>query len=271
MIDVNRFVKFSISVVFFAAGWVRNSLRRLFGSSPPGQALILYYHSVPKTERLKFARQMDTLLRWAKPVRADFESLPNGHGRFVAVTFDDGFVSFVENALPELEKRNIPATLFVISDLLGRYPDWPGFTVSDSEHHEPLMTSEQLRQIPELITIGSHTLTHRTLTNVTEPEAWEEISVSRTRLQEMLNRDIRLFSFPNGAFNEALVDCCRDAGYERVFTILPKPAVPGEFAMGRVWTNPTDWHYEFLLKMMGAYDWLPMAFTLKRKLLAFVR
>jgi peptidoglycan/xylan/chitin deacetylase (PgdA/CDA1 family) len=271
MIDIKRSVKFSISLIFLAVCWIRNALGRFLGVSPPTEALILYYHSIPKDQRLSFAHQMDMLLQWATPVRADFEDLPNGQGRFVAVTFDDGFVSFVENALPELEKRNIPATLFVVTDRLGCYPDWPEFVLPDADHHEPLMTSEQLRQIPELITIGSHTLTHPTLTNVTDIEARQEIFASRVRLEKMLKRNIRLFSFPNGKFNESLVACCREAGYERVFTILPRPAVPGEFAMGRVWANPTDWHYEFLLKMMGAYDWLPMAFALKRRLLAFVQ
>lgn len=272
MIDVKRYVKFVISLIFFAISWITNSIRRLVRRPTPAEALILYYHSVTKRERSRFADQMDVLLRWATPVRADFTNLPNTEvRRFVAVTFDDGFVSFVENALPELEKRNIPATLFVVTDRLGCYPDWPGFVLPDTEHHEPLMTLEQLRLIPELITIGSHTLTHPALTNVTEVEARQEIFLSRARLEKMLNRSIRLFSFPNGRFNKSLVDCCREAGYERVFTIMPKPAVPSEFAMGRVWANPSDWHYEFLLKMMGAYDWLPVAFALKRRLLALAQ
>jgi len=271
MIDIKRLVKFSISLIFLPVCWIRNLMRRLRSGPSKAEALILYYHSIPKDQRIRFAHQMDTLLRWAIPVRADFQNLPNNQHRFVAVTFDDGFVSFVENALPELEKRKIPATLFVVSDRLGSYPDWPEFIMPDPDLHEPLMTTEQLLRIPDMITIGSHTLTHPTLTNVTAVEAKQEIFVSRTRLEKMLNRSIRLFSFPNGAFNDSLVDCCRDAGYERVFTILPKPAVAGEFAMGRVWANPTDWHYEFLLKMMGAYDWLPAAFALKRRLLAFVQ
>src|SRR5262245_46416310 len=113
MIDVKRSVKFVISLIFFAIRWITSSFRRLVRRPTPAEALILYYHSVSKRERSRFADQMDVLLRWATPVRADFTNLPNTEvRRFVAVTFDDGFVSFVENALPELEKRNIPATLF---------------------------------------------------------------------------------------------------------------------------------------------------------------
>ncbi len=243
-------------------------IRRFTGTWIRAEATILYYHSVPAEQRRNFASQMDTLLRWATPVRADFAHLPNNRDRFVAVTFDDGFVSFIENALPELEKRNIPATLFVVTDLLGRYPGWPEFILPEARHQEPLMTSGQLRQIPELIAIGSHSLTHPTLTNVTESEARRQIFDSRIRLEQMLKRRNTLFSFPNGAFNEKLVNCCCEAGYERVFTILPKPALPGEFAMGRVWATPMDWRFEFLLKLTGAYDWLPLAFALKRKLLS---
>ena len=44
--------------------------------------------------------------------------LPAGR-RYVIVTADDGWISFVENALPELRSRNIPVTIFVIADRTG--------------------------------------------------------------------------------------------------------------------------------------------------------
>ena len=83
-----------------------------------------------------------------------------------------------------------------------------------------------------------------------------------------MSREIRLFSFPYGAENDRLVDLCREAGYERVFTILPRLALldPQEYVTGRVVVDPTDWPLEFRLKLLGAYRWLPRAFAWKRKL-----
>jgi hypothetical protein len=77
-----------------------------------------------------------------------------------------------------------------------------------------------------------------------------------------------MFSFPHGEYNQTHVQLARQAGYERIFTIMPLLAFsePQEFVTGRVWTAPTDWRLEFRLKMMGAYCWLPFVFSLKRKI-----
>ena len=91
---------------------------------------------------------------------------------------------------------------------------------------------------------------------------------ARTKLEAMLDRHVREFSFPFGAFNERLMEFCREAGYERAYTTLPALAVkrPNEFVVGRVRVDPTDWPLEFRLKLAGAYRWLPMMFSLKRKI-----
>jgi Polysaccharide deacetylase len=56
---------------------------------------------------------MDTLLRVATPVRADRAETVEKGKHYAAVTFDDGFENVTDNAVPELEKRRIPATLFL--------------------------------------------------------------------------------------------------------------------------------------------------------------
>ena len=181
---------------------------------------------------------------------------------YSVVTFDDGFESFLENALPELEEREIPSTVFVVAGNLGRVTDWKGYP-------ERIMSRDQLLQLPSpLVTIGSHTLTHPVLSNVSEEVAMSELAESREQLEESLQRRITLFSFPYGAFNNELVKCCKAAGYERIFTTLPFPAFadPDQFVTGRVCVEPTDWQIEFLLKVFGAYQWLPLAFSLKRRL-----
>jgi len=267
---LTRCVKLSISLVWFAAYSAGRMFRRAMGQPVRGTAVLLYYHGIRPQHRASFARQMDTLLRWARPIHADSRTVLGNDLRFAGVTFDDGLQSFADSALPELEKRKIPATLFVIADQLGSFPDWPGF-IPDPEFRERLLTADQLRRLPtELVRIGSHTLSHPTLTRLDEAEARRELRESRVQLEKELDRKIELFSFPHGAFNERLVDWCRESGYERVFTILPKPALssPHEYVVGRVSAEPTDWPLEFLLKLLGAYCWLPRAFELKRHLLS---
>lgn len=266
---LKRIVKFLISLVVFAISAAADFLRRLAGQKPRGACVVLYYHDIPANRRARFAWQMDALLRRATPLRADVRTpLPEGE-RCAVVTFDDGFASVVENALPELEQRGIPSTIFVVTDALGKQPGWME-SAQDSDASEKCMSVEQLQRLPaELVSIGSHTRTHPKLTRIAEADAKRELGESRTKLEGLLNRPVALFSFPFGAFSSELVHWCREAGYERVFTTLPFCAFRDsqEFVTGRVRVDPTDWPWEFELKLRGAYRWLPWAFALKRKIL----
>ncbi|MGA9882398.1 MAG: polysaccharide deacetylase family protein [Candidatus Acidiferrales bacterium] len=215
---------------------------------------------------------MDTLIRLAIPISAGNRDPLQPGKRYAALTFDDGFQNVVENAVPEMIIRKIPGTIFVVPSLLGGNPVWDTLG-ADYILKEPLISAAQLKALPaELITIGSHTVTHAWLPSVTEPEAREEISASRERLQRLLDKKIDLFSFPYGQSNEQLIELCREAGYSRVFTIVPSLAFrdPHEFVTGRIEANPGDWPVEFYLKLLGAYSWLPSILKIKKRLLGFL-
>jgi peptidoglycan/xylan/chitin deacetylase (PgdA/CDA1 family) len=266
---IRRLGKFLISVVFFAGREILHATSRLIGKPQRGLAVAIYYHQVPPEERRRFARQMDHLVRWALLIRADhMEPLPPGK-RYVMVTADDGWMSFVENALPELRSREIPVTIFVIADRTG---DGMG------EAADRIFTEEELRGLaPDiargLVTIGSHTSTHACLTTLHPREAWRELTDSRTRLQRLVNRDVTLFCFPFSSQSAETVELCRSAGYTRVFGGMPAPALrdPHEFLIGRVRVDPSDWMVEFHLKLMGAYEWVPFAADLKRRIVDTLR
>jgi peptidoglycan/xylan/chitin deacetylase (PgdA/CDA1 family) len=262
-----------VSVVVWAADGVAELFGRLLGWSRQSKCIVLAYHSVTDKERPLFAAQMDQLLRFAKPVPADIKELPNDGGRYASVTFDDGFENIYTNALPELKKRHIPSTLFIVSDFLGQSRAWE-HRGGDDTRQEKVMTEEQLRELPsELVTIGSHTMTHPFLPNANNVELQRELLGSRTKLEKMANCEVKLFSFPYGAFNDEVVENCRDSHYERVFTALPVFAFekPHEFVTGRVGTSPMDWPIEFQLRLAGAYRWLPQAYALKRTLVSALR
>ncbi len=185
------------------------------------------------------------------------------------VTMDDGWISFVENALPELRSRNIPVTIFVVADCMGE---------SLGEAADHIMSEKELHGLaPDLarglVTIGSHTSTHARVTALDEREAWRELSESRAHLERILGREVKLFCFPFGVYSAEAVELCRAAGYERVFSGMPSPALrdPHEFLIGRMRVDPGDWLLEFHLKLMGAYDWVPLAASLKRRVLGLAR
>jgi len=267
---LNRVVKFIGSLVFFILSRLWSALCVVLKGKRRGTCVVLYYHAVLRQHRELFARQMDMLLRYSVPTSAD-RSEPLALGRrYAAVTFDDGYECILENALPELEKRRIPSTIFVVTEALGKFPFWLS-DPSQPLRGERIMSLDQLRALPpDFATVGSHTLHHPKLTAMDGDDARRELAESRAWLRRVLNREVGLFSFPYGIHSPNLVQCCRDAGYGRVFTITPTLAFsgPNEFVTGRVSVEPTDWPLEFRLKLLGAYRWLPLAFSMKKRALS---
>jgi peptidoglycan/xylan/chitin deacetylase (PgdA/CDA1 family) len=257
-----------ISLGFFVLDRFQRVLHSLLGEKAPATAVVLYYHSIPTKKRAAFARQMEKLIRCSRPLRVNgpLSNMPGTH--HVSVTFDDGYRNIVENALPELERRGIPSTIFIAPKVLGVTPNWEDYSGgTDAAMNEPILTVEQLRRLPsDLVQIGSHTLTHPMLPQLSEKDARAELSLSRTMLEEIIGKEVKLFSFPYGSFNANLVAWCREVGYERVFTTVPCLAFrnPGEFVVGRIAVDPDDSPLEFHLKLYGSYRWLPRASALKR-------
>jgi peptidoglycan/xylan/chitin deacetylase (PgdA/CDA1 family) len=261
-LDVTRIVKCAISLAVFAASRASRFFRILTGRKPAGSCVILYYHSVPPEQRGLFAAQLEVILHHCRPVDVTGLVHLQPGVDFAGITFDDAFENFFEQAFPELQKRNIPSTMFVISAALGK-----GF--GPVNRTEKVMSVSQLCSLPQnLVSIGSHTVSHPFLPSLTEQQAFRELVDSKATLEKILQREITTFSFPFGGFSPALVENARRAGYRRVFTTLPEFAFATDsdpFLVGRVRVDPTDWPIEFRLKLAGAYRWLPLAFALKRK------
>jgi peptidoglycan/xylan/chitin deacetylase (PgdA/CDA1 family) len=270
---LKRLVNLTGSLVVSAGDWASERLGALLGRPAHARCVVLAYHSVPAGQRSLFVRQMDMLLRQAKVVHADIQALPEKGGHYVAITFDDGYEDIVENALPELSKRAMPSTVFIITELLGCKRNWEHRGGEDTSEVR-LMSPEQMQQLPsDTVRIGSHTMTHAFLPKLEARKMHEELSGSRVKLEKLLNREVKTFALPYGAYNDTVLQICREAGYERVFTGLPVFAFaqPGEFLTGRAVVGLTDWPIEFRLKAAGAYRWLPWAYSLKRRIMSAAR
>ena len=266
---MKRLIKLAISLVIRAWDVVAASVLRLVGSKPPPICVVLYYHAVAAERRGRFAAQMDRLLRHAKPIAADHRGPLESGNRYAAVTFDDGFISVLQNALPELASRRIPASIFVPTGSLGRPPIW----IKDPNapnRKETVLSEDELKSLKgtELVTIGSHSVNHPNLVKSEPARARAELADSKSALERILGVEVTVFSFPHGAHNESLVQMAREAGYRRVFTILPRLAFTdgNDFVTGRTLVDPADWAWEFTLKLLGAYRWLSAVSALKGRL-----
>jgi peptidoglycan/xylan/chitin deacetylase (PgdA/CDA1 family) len=262
-----RLSKLTIAILFFIGANIYVMMRKILGKQRQQLLIIITYHSVKMSQIKRFDKQMNTLLKIGQAISLS-EGLGNlKSGYNVAVTFDDAYQSILQNALPILRKKNIPATIFVPTGCLGKKPVW----IKDTNHNnasEIVVTEAQLKMLPsDLITIGSHTVTHINLTNVDEKIARREIFESKRTLERVINKKVTLFAAPYATLNENFTDLFRQAGYQRVFLNIPTfPRIQSDlFIMGRNSVEPTDWPLEFYLKLHGAYQWLPLAINLKKK------
>jgi peptidoglycan/xylan/chitin deacetylase (PgdA/CDA1 family) len=68
------------------------------------------------------------------------------------------------------------------------------------------------------ITIGSHTCSHRLLTNESRATVFEEVVGSKRAIEESLEIEVRHFAYPGGGFDNVAVEAVRAAGYRYAYT-----------------------------------------------------
>lgn len=169
---------------------------------PRGLVVLIYHRVGARTPvsvdlpRSLFAEQLAALTADWSPITLDHAAevltgsdAPGGPPP-VCLTFDDGTVDFVEEALPELVAHRVPAALFVATDHVDTGRSFPdnGRPVSWAGLRDALSTG--------LVTIGSHTHTHRLLDRVDGPEAADELDRSIGLIEDRLGVACSHFAYP---------------------------------------------------------------------------
>lgn len=269
---LKRLIKLTGSIIYYIYFFIKNNLKSFIGKKPPGILVVLYYHTVAKDQRKQFAKQMDSLCKWTQIIKLDSIDFLSKNQHYTAVTFDDGYQSMLENAVPDLIERKIPATIFITSGSIGGKPLWI-HSKSHPYRNEQILTSRQINNIDlNLITIGSHCVTHPDLTKLTINQIKNEFIESKYTLEEITKKEINFISFPHGRYNHSVVQIAKEIGYNKAFSIDPESItrVNEKFLFGRINTEPTDWSIEFFLKIHGAYSWLTNIYKIKSNLLTFL-
>ena len=135
-----RLIKFLISLGCYTWDCIWSMVFRALGRTPKATCVVLYYHSVPDLNQSAFARQMDVVARLSVPI--SLERIPHlmAGKRYSAITFDDGFEDNIRNAVPELQKRGIPATVFLTTAYLGQFAKW--WPASSPEREQKIAHAE---------------------------------------------------------------------------------------------------------------------------------
>lgn len=175
----------------------------LIGKAP----VVIMYHSIGhpggfgNISKKCFERHVRWISRNCKVVDVD-NILPISEEKKVALTFDDGLSSFYENALPIINKYDVQATSFVLSEMTKNKINQEKERIIKNRLGTPenLMGREEIYEIKEEknVTIGSHTSTHPKLPNLdSKKEAIKEVKKSKTDIERELKIDVNLFSYPH--------------------------------------------------------------------------
>jgi peptidoglycan/xylan/chitin deacetylase (PgdA/CDA1 family) len=201
-------------------------------ASPPMS--ILMYHQIgpyprPEAHRALFChidRFRDQLryFKWAgfkvlslaEAYRCLFEGAPMPE-RSVVITVDDGYDDFREHAWPALQEFGYPATVYLVSSLVGRKAEW----LKDWPAQASLMDAASIRQLHrEGCGFGSHSLTHPRLSQLPQDAMRAEVFDSKATLEDLLGEAVQDFCYPYGDYNEHTRDLVAEAGYRSATTCI---------------------------------------------------
>ena len=124
------------------------------------------------------------------------EKITTNRKIIITTSWDDGHP--LDLKLAELLKEyNIPATFYI--------------PVRNSEREH--MSYSQIREIAKSFDIGGHTLNHLNLKKHIK-EVEREIIEGKRRLEEIIDRNVTSFCYPQGAYNKEIVEVVKKAGFE---------------------------------------------------------
>lgn len=271
---VSRLVKLLVSTIVWCLDCSIDPVRAAFGGKVASRPVILFYHAVPAAHRERFHRQMAMVKRLTR-LSPLAEIPPSSIGKpWCAVTFDDGYVSSLENAFTWLVEQKLPFTVFIPTGSIGMRPQW----VVDPNHRyfkETVMDEAQIRTLAAttVCTIAAHSVTHPNFLKLTELEAERELRESKQALERIVGHEMVFFSFPHGKYSAAHEVIARKVGYRRIYSIEPACAFrhSGEYTTARFLVRTSDWPCELFLTLKGAYRWLAPALRLRDRILRMIK
>jgi peptidoglycan/xylan/chitin deacetylase (PgdA/CDA1 family) len=172
----------------------------------------------------------------------------------VVITFDDGLLDFYTQAFPLLEARGFTATVFLASACVGGT-----FPTGD-----PCMSWVQVRELADRgIDFGSHSMTHSRLVELPLEALEQELSRSKSDIEQNLGRKVTSFSYPfrfpaeDARFTAHLHARLEANGYDHGVTTMVGRAAAGSdlLFLPRLPVNDCDDEALLRAKLAGAYDW----------------
>ena len=127
----------------------------------------------------------------------------------VVLTFDDGYENFLILAYPILRCYGFNATVFLITDFVGKRSD------RKFEKGVPFLNWEQVKSLHKVgVSFGSHTCTHPDLPQLSDKQVWDELVSSKECIEDRLGERVELLAYPHGHSNPGIQQIAQAVRYE---------------------------------------------------------
>lgn len=127
----------------------------------------------------------------------------------IMITFDDGYLSNYEDAYPVLKELGMCATIFIVTSTVGEEP-------SGGKVNTPHFNWEQAIEMQNsgVIDIQSHSYSHKNMSLISESVLNDELSFSLRDLNEHIPKEVSIFAYPYGGYNENTLNRVIEVGYD---------------------------------------------------------
>lgn len=282
---------------------MRSSFYKIFSILSPiwnlfcnSRLRVLAYHDVPDSDlfeiQLQLLKKEYDIITYNQLYDCFFKatSLPK---KPLLITFDDGDISFYENAFPLLKKYNIPAVLFVITELIdsdkpfwwneieyylgkekGNAKVWQLKDVNERERLDFLnemrsdktikafsqrqLNTTALKEMQQNgIEISNHSHSHPMFNQCDRNELTNEMQLSVRYLKEN-QFDTSAFAYPNGNYSDLAEEVLTENGIEIAFLFDHKVNAEkiNPLRVSRIRVNASTALDEFKSKVSGLHSFI---------------
>ena len=122
----------------------------------------------------------------------------------IVLTFDDGHIDIYKNVFPILQKYNMRATVFLVTDHIGM---------------KDYLTWDLVRalQAGGFVDFESRTMSYKNLTTLKGDKLWNEIYGSKQAIEWALKKPAKFIAYPDGKYSTAAEETSKECGFRAGF------------------------------------------------------
>jgi peptidoglycan/xylan/chitin deacetylase (PgdA/CDA1 family)/glycosyltransferase involved in cell wall biosynthesis len=169
------------------------------------------------------------------------------------ITFDDGYLNNLQNAVPLLQGFGFKSTVFLLASTKVKSNAWDA---ADGTPQLPLMNSIERLQLKKTgQEVGSHGFSHEKLTSMNETQTKDEVQNSKLALEKEFGAPVFVYAYTYGLKNEFSEKSVADSGYDFAVntTTGGLHIADNPFSLFRVSIFPEDGYFDIFKKSSSWY------------------